>query len=102
MAAARVSEDGEDVRTSTLEFEAPGRSASVPIRVMTRKITAQVDGNDYFAQVMVNRVWADLMGRGIVKSRSKVWDRLRVAALGCRLLRGSSGVLDARWQRARG
>ena len=55
IAAARVAKDGEDIRTSTLEFETPGSTAFVPIRVMTRKITAQADGNDYFAQALVDR-----------------------------------------------
>jgi signal transduction histidine kinase len=55
MVAARGAEDGVDVRTSTLEIELPDHSSFVPIRVMTRKITAQADGNDYFAQALVDR-----------------------------------------------
>jgi signal transduction histidine kinase len=55
LAAARTAANGEDVRTSTLEIETPGDDTVVPIRVMTRKITAQADGNDYFAQALVDR-----------------------------------------------
>ncbi len=36
-----------------------------PREALARWITS--DENDYFAQVMVNRVWADMMGRGIVE-----------------------------------
>lgn len=53
--AARAAADGVDVRTSTLEIDAPGHSAVVPIRVMTQQITAQADGNDYYAQALVDR-----------------------------------------------
>ena len=44
-----------DVRTTTLEIQLSDHEQSVPIRVMTRKITAQADGNDYFAQALVDR-----------------------------------------------
>ncbi|HND55105.1 MAG TPA: DUF1549 and DUF1553 domain-containing protein, partial [Pirellulaceae bacterium] len=49
---------------------APPQPVTIPDGVDPREVLAQwmtSDDNPYFAQVIVNRVWADLMGRGIVE-----------------------------------
>lgn len=64
--------DGTVVHPRTKQTMAPrplfGTAEVVPGKdprtALARWIT---DGNPFFAQVMVNRVWADLMGRGIVE-----------------------------------
>src|SRR3954454_11604231 len=55
IAAAKVSPDGQDVRTSTLQIQAANQSATVPIRIMTERVTAQADNNQYFVQAFVDR-----------------------------------------------
>src|SRR3954463_15396823 len=55
IAAAKVSPDGQAVRTSTLQIQAANQSATVPIRIMTERVTAQADNNQYFVQALVDR-----------------------------------------------
>lgn len=54
LAAARTAPDGTDIRTSTLDL-ATTPVIEVPIRVLTRKVVAQQDGNTYFLQVLQDR-----------------------------------------------
>ncbi len=53
--AAKAAHDGTDVRTSTLQIQGPSRTTSVPIRIMTQRVTAQADGNPYYIQALVDR-----------------------------------------------
>jgi hypothetical protein len=56
---------GEAVEPKPLFGEAPASGSEVdPRETLAAWMTAPE--NDYFAKVIVNRVWADLMGRGIV------------------------------------
>ncbi len=56
---------GEVLEPRPLFSEAPPIAAeSDPREALAAWITSKE--NDYFAQVMVNRIWADLMGRGLV------------------------------------
>jgi len=56
----------EILEPSPLFGEAPGVSPEEdPRKALAAWMTS--DANPYFAQVMANRVWADLMGRGIVE-----------------------------------
>jgi signal transduction histidine kinase len=55
MNAAKAAPDGIDVRTSSLEIQSPGKSTTVPIRILTQKVTAQADGNPYYIQALVDR-----------------------------------------------
>jgi signal transduction histidine kinase len=57
IAGATAATDGSDVRLATLEI---GGSAAipttvVPVRILTRRIVAQQDGNTYFMQVLQDR-----------------------------------------------
>ncbi|MCA9070915.1 MAG: DUF1553 domain-containing protein, partial [Planctomycetaceae bacterium] len=57
---------GENLAPKPLFGEAPEISAgSDPRRALAAWMTS--DDNPYFAQVMANRIWADLMGRGLVE-----------------------------------
>jgi signal transduction histidine kinase len=53
--AAKVAPDGLDVRTTTLAIQGPAHSTTVPIRIMTQQVTAQIDGNPYYIQALVDR-----------------------------------------------
>jgi signal transduction histidine kinase len=67
LAAARSSTAETDVRTATLELAAPFQgppgsgpatapsAIQVPVRVLTREVVAQQDGNTYFLQVLQDR-----------------------------------------------
>ncbi len=52
--AAQASSSGTDVRTGTLEL-ATTPVTEVPVRVLTRMVVAQQDGNTYFLQVLQDR-----------------------------------------------
>jgi signal transduction histidine kinase len=63
-AAAKASSAATDVRTTTITmpgFGGPGvppgagGTVEVPVRVLTREVTAQQDGNPYFIQVLQDR-----------------------------------------------
>ena len=57
IASARSSTGGTDVRLATLEIRASGSTTAtlVPVRILTRQIVAQQDGNTYFLQVLQDR-----------------------------------------------
>ena len=55
IASADAAADGTDVRTSVLEIASNGTTTTVPIRIMTRRIVAQVDGNTYYVQALQDR-----------------------------------------------
>ena len=62
LAAARTSGASTDVRTATLDLTVPSgpgpgyeQDVSVPVRVLTREVVAQQDGNTYFLQVLQDR-----------------------------------------------
>jgi signal transduction histidine kinase len=54
LAGAGTATGGTDVRTGTLEI-ATTPVTVVPIRILTRKVVAQQDGNTYFLQVIQDR-----------------------------------------------
>jgi signal transduction histidine kinase len=54
ISAAERATDGADVRDTTLQIQgAP--PVTVPVRVLTRRVVAQVDGNTYFLQALQDR-----------------------------------------------
>jgi len=55
LAAAGASPGGTDVRTADLVIGERGITLTVPVRILTRKVTAQADGNDYFLQALQDR-----------------------------------------------
>jgi signal transduction histidine kinase len=55
MAAARAASSGTDVRTSVLALSARTVTTTVPIRIMTRRVVAQVDGHTYFLEALQDR-----------------------------------------------
>lgn len=54
IAAAQKAPDGTDVRDTTLQIDGTP-PATVPVRVLTRKVVAQQDGNPYFLQALQDR-----------------------------------------------
>ena len=46
---------GQDVRTSGLEIPLRSRRSRCPIRILTRSVVAQIDGNTYFLQALQDR-----------------------------------------------
>lgn len=54
LAGARVASDGTDVRLATIEIQT-NPVTSVPVRILTRQVVAQQDGNTYFLQVLQDR-----------------------------------------------
>ena len=55
LAAAEASPVGQDVRTAVLQIEFRRLAAEVPVRILTQRVVAQVDGNVYYLQALQDR-----------------------------------------------
>ena len=55
--AARTASDGRNVWSGSIDVTGPqgGRSSTVPVRILTQRITYQADGQTYFLQALQDR-----------------------------------------------